>query len=49
MVDLYENAERSAVGFAMDYPKGLSSGMHSHPKAQLVYAISGLMRLETRE
>ena len=49
LVDLYESAERSAVGFAMDYPNGLTSGMHSHPKAQLVYAISGLMRLETRE
>jgi AraC-like DNA-binding protein len=33
----------------MDYPNGLISGMHSHSKAQLVYAISGLMRLETRE
>lgn len=33
----------------MDYPDGLSSGMHSHPKAQLVYAISGMMRVETAE
>ena len=33
----------------MDYPDGLSSGMHSHPKAQLVYAISGVMRVETEE
>jgi quercetin dioxygenase-like cupin family protein len=49
LVDRYERAERSAVGFAMDYPSGLSSGMHSHPKAQLVYGISGLMRLETVE
>lgn len=49
LVDRYERAERSAVGFAMDYPSGLSSGMHSHPKSQLVYAISGLMRLETME
>lgn len=48
-MDRYEHADRSAVGFAMDYPNGLSSGMHSHPKAQLVYAISGLMRLETAD
>lgn len=45
----YEGADRSAVGFAMDYPDGLASGMHSHPKAQLVYAISGMMRIETPE
>lgn len=49
LAERYERAERSAVGFAMDYPNGLSSGMHSHPKAQLVYAISGMMRLETME
>ena len=47
LLDLYERADRSAIGFAMDYPHGLSSGMHCHPKAQLVYAISGLMRVET--
>lgn len=47
LIDCYDRADRSAVGFAMDYPHGLSSGMHSHPKAQLVYAISGLMRVET--
>lgn len=49
LIDQYERADRSAVGFAMNYPSGLSSGMHSHPKAQLVYAISGLMRLETAD
>ena len=49
MIDQYERTDRSAVGFAMDYPHGLSSGRHSHPKAQLVYAISGLMRLETAD
>lgn len=49
MIDRYERADRSAVGFSMDYPDGLASGMHSHPKAQLVYAISGMMRIETTE
>lgn len=49
LIERYERADRPAVGFAMDYPNGLSSGMHRHPKAQLVYAISGLMRLETAE
>lgn len=49
MLDRYEGADRAAVGFSMDYPDGLLSGMHSHPKAQLVYAISGIMRVETVE
>lgn len=47
LIDEYERADRSVVGFAMDYPHGLFSGRHSHLKAQLVYAISGLMRVET--
>lgn len=48
-IDRYERANRTAVGFSMDYPDGLSSGKHSHPKAQLVYAISGMMRVETSD
>lgn len=47
MIDRYDRTDRTAVGFSMDYPHGLSSGVHSHPKAQLVYAISGMMRVET--
>lgn len=47
LIDRYERADRVTVGFSMDYPHGLFSGMHSHPKAQLVYAISGVMRVET--
>jgi len=49
LIDSYERANRAAVGFSMDYPDGLSSGWHSHPKAQLVYAISGMMRVETTD
>lgn len=48
MLDAYEAAERSAVGFSMDYPNKLSSGMHHHKKAQLIYAISGVMHVETK-
>lgn len=44
----FETAERPIVGFAHDYPSGLATGFHSHPRAQLVYAISGVMRVETR-
>ena len=47
LIDKYEAADRIAVGFAMDYPNGLVSGMHSHPRAQLIYAITGVMRVET--
>lgn len=47
MIDAYERADRAAVGFSMDYPSGLHTGMHSHPKAQLIYGISGVMRIET--
>ena len=43
----FETAPRSIVGFACDYPSGLSSGMHSHPRAQLLYATSGVMRVDT--
>jgi AraC-like DNA-binding protein len=49
LVDKYEAADRIAVGFAMDYPDGLVSGMHSHPRAQLIYGIAGVMRVETED
>src|SRR5262245_6334474 len=45
----FETAPRPIVGFACDYPSGLSSGMHSHPRAQLLYAISGVMRVDTSD
>ncbi len=44
----FETAERPIVGFSRDYPSGLTTGFHAHPRAQLVYAISGVMRVETR-
>lgn len=44
----FETAPRPVVGFACDYPSGLSSGFHDHPRAQLLYAISGVMRVETQ-
>ena len=33
----------------MDYPAGLSTGQHTHPRAQLLYAVSGVMRITTPE
>lgn len=41
-----ETVPRPLVGFAHDYPDGLASGMHTHPRAQLLYALSGIMRIE---
>jgi AraC-like DNA-binding protein len=43
----FETAERPLVGFARNYASGLVTGMHSHPRAQLIYAVSGVMRIET--
>jgi len=42
-----ETAPRPVVGFSMDYPAGLSTNWHSHSRAQLLYAVSGAMRIET--
>ena len=43
----FETAPRPAVGFTMDYAADLDTGQHSHPRAQLLYAVSGVMRIET--
>ena len=45
----FETAPRPIVGFACDYPAGLSTGTHSHPRAQLLYASSGVMRVDTQD
>ncbi len=42
----YETAPRPLVGFARDYVGGISTGEHAHPRAQLLYAISGVMRID---
>lgn len=47
LIGPYEAADRSAVGFTMDYPDGLESGLHSHTRAQLIYGITGIMHVTT--
>ncbi|WP_435230013.1 AraC family transcriptional regulator [Pseudopelagicola sp. nBUS_20] len=42
-----EIVDRPLVGYAKDYPTGLVAEAHSHPKAQLIYAMSGVMHVET--
>ena len=44
----FETAQRPVVGFARNYSAGLATGMHSHPRAQLLYAVSGVMRVDTK-
>jgi len=44
---LVETAQRPLVGFAADYPAGLLTQQHSHPRTQLLYAVSGVMRIDT--
>lgn len=44
---LVETAPRPLVGFAADYPAGLQTGQHSHKRAQLIYAVTGVMRIDT--
>lgn len=43
----FETAPWPVVGYAKDYPAGLTTGVHSHPRAQLLYAVAGVMRVET--
>jgi len=40
-----EAAPRPLVGFAYDYPDGYATARHAHQRAQLVYAVSGIMRI----
>jgi AraC-like DNA-binding protein/mannose-6-phosphate isomerase-like protein (cupin superfamily) len=42
----FERARRPVVGYAHDYPAGWFTGLHAHPRAQLLYATSGVMRIE---
>jgi AraC-like DNA-binding protein len=36
------------VGFAHDYPTAHETGWHHHPRAQLLHAIAGVMRVATQ-
>jgi len=39
---------RPLVGFARNYPAGWYNRQHTHPWAQVIYAVAGVMRIETR-
>ncbi len=44
---LFEQAPRPMAGYAHDYMPGHYTGLHHHPRAQLLFAIAGVMRIET--
>lgn len=39
--------DRPLAGYAHDYPDGHGTGRHAHGRAQLLYAVQGVMRIET--
>ncbi|PWU31554.1 AraC family transcriptional regulator [Pseudomonas sp. RW407] len=43
----YESLEMPVTGVAIDYPSGHVVPPHSHPRAQLIYAIEGVLVVET--
>jgi AraC-like DNA-binding protein len=43
----FEQAPRPMVGYAHDYPSGHETGLHRHPRAQLLFATTGVMRVTT--
>ena len=43
----FERAPRPLVGYAVDYEAGNDTGWHQHPRAQLLHAIEGVMRVAT--
>ncbi len=45
----YENAAAPLGIMSKDYADGLNVGMHQHRRGQLIYAISGLMRVRTAD
>ena len=44
----FEEAPRPLVGYAYNYASAHDTGWHQHPRAQLLHATSGVMRVATR-
>ncbi len=43
----FEQAPRPVAGYAHDYQSGHDTGLHRHPRAQLLFATAGVMRVST--
>jgi AraC-like DNA-binding protein len=46
-LQLFEQAPRPMVGYSCDYASGHDTGLHRHPRAQLLFATAGVMRVTT--
>lgn len=44
----FERAPRPMAGYAHDYASGHDTGRHCHPRAQLLFASAGVMRITTK-
>lgn len=45
----YHDAGRVTVAMDVDYPDGASTGWHTHPRAQLLHAIEGVMTVRSEQ
>ena len=43
----FHDTERPMVAMEANWPAGASTGWHSHPRGQLLYAIEGVMRVDS--
>ncbi len=43
----FETAPRPLVGYSQDYAAGHDTALHRHPRAQLLFAVEGVMRVAT--
>jgi AraC-like DNA-binding protein len=47
--DAYQNVPRPVAAFARDLPPAHEIAWHSHPRFQLIYAVRGVMTVETKD
>ncbi len=45
----FHDTDRAMVAMEVNYPDGASTGWHSHPRGQLLYAIEGVMIVRSAE
>jgi AraC-like DNA-binding protein len=45
--DDYQHVPRAIAAMAKEFPAGAHTGTHAHPRAQLIYAVEGVMRVTT--
>ena len=47
--DEYQHVPRPVAAMARDLPPAYEIAWHSHPRFQLIYAVRGVMTVDTRE